>query len=194
MQDPTTKTWRWHAVETDLGTMRIAWTETGVARVRLPDRDRERPGAGQAGEQQQDRTLPPSIGALAASLQDYARGSPVDFSAVMLDLGELPPTTAEIYAAARRIGWGQTTTYGGLAREIGDPRLARVVGQAMAANRVPILIPCHRVLPSGGRHVGGFSAPGGAATKERLLMLERSWPPVRAPLLELMEESRNRPE
>lgn len=194
MQDPTTKIWRWHAVETDLGTMRIAWTETGVARVRLPDRDRERPGAGQAGEQQQDRTLPPSIGALAASLQGYARGSPVDFSAVMLDLGELPPTTAEIYAAARRIGWGQTTTYGGLAREIGDPRLARVVGQAMAANRVPILVPCHRVLPSGGRHVGGFSAPGGAATKERLLMLERSWPPVRAPLLELMEESRNRPE
>jgi methylated-DNA-[protein]-cysteine S-methyltransferase len=195
MQYPSTSSWRWHVVETGLGAMSIAWTEGGVARVRLPDRDQEKLDAGRGELQEHDlaAALPPSIGALATLLRDYARGVPVDFSSVALDLGELPPTTAEIYAAARRIGWGHRTTYGDLAREIGDPRLARVVGHAMATNPVPILVPCHRVLPRGGRFVGGFSAPGGAATKERLLRLEGSWPPVRAPLLELMEGGQARP-
>ena len=78
----------------------------------------------------------------------------------------------QIYAAARRVGWGETTTYGALAKEIGDGwEIARDVGQAMAKNPVPLIIPCHRVLAAGGK-VGGFSAPGGAATKVKMLALE----------------------
>ena len=68
--------------------------------------------------------------------------------------------------------WGETTTYGTLAKAIGGgPETARDVGQAMAGNPVPLIIPCHRVLAAGGR-LGGFSAPGGAVAKERMLALE----------------------
>jgi methylated-DNA-[protein]-cysteine S-methyltransferase len=70
------------------------------------------------------------------------------------------------------VGWGHTTTYGALAKEIGAGREgARDVGQAMAKNPVPLIIPCHRVLAAGGK-IGGFSAPGGAAAKVRMLQLE----------------------
>jgi methylated-DNA-[protein]-cysteine S-methyltransferase len=77
-----------------------------------------------------------------------------------------------IYEAARRVAWGQTTTYGALAKELGTGwEGARDVGQAMAKNPVPLIIPCHRVLAAGGK-VGGFSAPGGSASKARMLQLE----------------------
>jgi methylated-DNA-[protein]-cysteine S-methyltransferase len=77
-----------------------------------------------------------------------------------------------IYAATRRVGWGRTTTYGTLAKELGaGPEAARDVGQAMAKNPVALIIPCHRVLAAGGK-VGGFSAPGGSAAKIRMLALE----------------------
>ncbi len=71
-----------------------------------------------------------------------------------------------------RLGWGETTTYGALARALGaGPEAARDVGQAMAHNPVPLIIPCHRVLAAGGK-LGGFSAPGGAGTKRRMLEME----------------------
>src|SRR6266403_1640528 len=74
--------------------------------------------------------------------------------------------------AARRVGWGHTTTYGTLAKELGaGPEAARDVGQVMAKNPVALLIPCHRVLAAGGK-IGGFSAPGGSAAKIRMLALE----------------------
>ena len=88
------------------------------------------------------------------------------------DLGEQEPFLARIYAAARQLRWGETTTYGGLAKALGaGPEAARDVGQAMAQNPVALIIPCHRVLAAGGK-LGGFSAPGGAATKRRMLELE----------------------
>jgi methylated-DNA-[protein]-cysteine S-methyltransferase len=68
---------------------------------------------------------------------------------------------------------GHTTSYGALANELGaGPEAARDVGQAMARNPVALIIPCHRVLAAGGK-IGGFSAPGGSATKIRMLALER---------------------
>ena len=67
-----------------------------------------------------------------------------------------------IYEAMRSLGWGQTATYGDLARQAGSPGAARAVGQAMGQNPVPIIIPCHRVLAAG-RKIGGFSAYGGLA-------------------------------
>src|SRR5262249_55422283 len=91
---------------------------------------------------------------------------------VRLDLGDQDAFFARIYAAARNVGWGRTTTYGSLAKELGaGPEAARDVGQAMASNPVPLIIPCHRVLAAGGK-IGGFSAPGGAAAKLRMLELE----------------------
>jgi methylated-DNA-[protein]-cysteine S-methyltransferase len=97
----------------------------------------------------------------------------VDFSAVAVDLDGIDDLRRRIYAVLRTIGVGQTTTYGELARAIGETEWqgARDVGEAMGRNPVPIVIPCHRVLAAGGK-LGGFSAHGGAATKRKLLELE----------------------
>jgi len=92
----------------------------------------------------------------------YFEGEETDFSRFRLDLGEQDPFFAQIYAAARRVGWGHTTTYGTLAKELrAGPEAARDVGQAMAKNPVALLIiiSCHRVLAAGGK-IGGFFRAG----------------------------------
>ncbi len=107
-----------------------------------------------------------------AAAQRYFNGEKIDFSQVRLDLDGQDEFVLKIYAATRRVGWGQTTTYGTLAKELGaGPEAARDVGQAMARNPVPLIVPCHRVLAAGGK-VGGFSAPGGSTAKIRMLELE----------------------
>jgi len=78
-----------------------------------------------------------------------------------------------VWRAARTIPWGQTRTYGELAGMAGSPRAARAVGQCMASNPVPLIVPCHRVIRSGGA-LGGFSAEGGEAFKKKLLEWESS--------------------
>ncbi len=89
-----------------------------------------------------------------------------------LDLGDADALFLRIYDAARRLRWGETTTYGALAKTLGDNwELARDVGQAMAKNPIPLIIPCHRVLAAGGK-IGGFSAPGGSAAKQKMLEME----------------------
>src|SRR5580693_4281894 len=116
---------------------------------------------------------PPEVAEAVAAVKRYFEGEEEDFSGFKLDLGEQDPFFKKVYAAARRVGWGRTTTYGTLAMELGaGPEAARDVGQAMARNPVALIIPCHRVLAAGGK-VGGFSAPGGSAAKIRMLELER---------------------
>jgi methylated-DNA-[protein]-cysteine S-methyltransferase len=74
-----------------------------------------------------------------------------------------------VLRALARVSYGRTVTYGELAARVGQPRGARAVGQAMARNPVPLVIPCHRVVASGGG-LGGYG--GGLALKRRLLDLE----------------------
>jgi methylated-DNA-[protein]-cysteine S-methyltransferase len=160
--------------ETAGGFCGIAWSEAGIARFQLPTRSAD------AAERSLLRRLPsattgapalPVLDAIAAAKR-YFLGEKVDFSACLLDLGGQPDFLKQTYAAARRIGWGQTTTYGALAKELSaGPEGARDIGQAMAHNPVPLIIPCHRVLAAGGK-LGGFSAPGGGAAKARMLELE----------------------
>ena len=76
-----------------------------------------------------------------------------------------------VWQAARRIPCGEVRSYGDIAREIGAPGAAQAVGLALGRNPVPIIVPCHRVLAADGR-TGGFSAPGGVATKFRILEIE----------------------
>jgi methylated-DNA-[protein]-cysteine S-methyltransferase len=152
----------------------IAWNSIGVTRFQLPTRSAE------ATERLLRRRLPggepgappPAVAAVVAAVKGYFAGEETDFSGVTLDLGDQDAFFTQIYEAARRVGWGHTTTYGTLAKELGaGPEAARDVGQAMATNPVALIIPCHRVLAAGGK-VGGFSAPGGSATKRRMLALE----------------------
>ena len=98
-----------------------------------------------------------------------------------LDERGAEPFAARVYALARAIPPGRTLTYGDIARSLGDLALSRAVGRALGANPWPIVVPCHRVLAAGGGK-GGFSAPGGAATKLRMLRIEGALAPETLPL------------
>jgi methylated-DNA-[protein]-cysteine S-methyltransferase len=160
--------------ETASGFCGIAWSAAGITRFQLPVKTaeaasrhllRRRPGA-------KPGTPPADVARAVRQAERYFAGEPIDFADLKLDLGAQTEFFAQVYAAARRVGWGHTTTYGALAKELGaGPEAARDVGQAMAHNPVPLIIPCHRVLAAGGK-LGGFSAPGGVGTKRHMLELE----------------------
>ena len=171
--------------ETELGFMGLAWSETGLTRLSLPQSSRE------AVERRLLRlddiagpdsaSQPPWIAELIVAIRAYARGEAIDFSAVPVDLQGVDDFRLAIYEAARRLAFGETTTYGELASSAGHAGLARETGAALGANPVPLVIPCHRILAAGGK-ISGFSAPGGSAAKERMLGLEcvRVGPPPAA--------------
>jgi O-6-methylguanine DNA methyltransferase len=91
-----------------------------------------------------------------------------------LDLASGTPFQQAVWSALRRIAPGATRSYADIARVVGSPGAARAVGQACGANPIPLLVPCHRVVASGGK-LGGFSA--GLAWKQKLLARE-GWPPA----------------
>ena len=100
-------------------------------------------------------------------------GERIDFDSVDVDFGQAEPFDLQVYAATRGIRCGEVRTYGEIARAIGAPASARAVGAALGRNPLPIIVPCHRILAAAGRS-GGFSAPGGTATKFKLLEIERA--------------------
>ena len=107
---------------------------------------------------------------VAQRIRAYLAGRPDDFQDVAVDLEGYTEFQQRVLQHCRRIRYGQTLTYGQLARRVGSPAAARAVGSTMARNRLPLVIPCHRVVGSGG--LCGFSAPGGVAVKQRLLQME----------------------
>lgn len=160
-------------VDTAIGTIGIAWNGRGICRVALPERDRERMEARFAARLGDARPVepPPAVAAAIALVKRYAEGEPVDFSDVPIDLGDADDFRLAIYAAARRLGFGEAVTYGALADAGGHPGKARETGEALGRNPVPLIVPCHRIHAANGK-IGGFSAPGGSVTKEKLLALE----------------------
>jgi methylated-DNA-[protein]-cysteine S-methyltransferase len=120
------------------------------------------------GDQRADMHLARSV---LARLGSYVGGQAVAFDDVPVALDHLSPFQQRVIAACRAITYGATQTYGQLAAAAGSPGAARAVGQVMAGNRMPLVVPCHRVLAAGGK-LGGFSAPQGLNLKRRLLALE----------------------
>jgi len=161
--------------ETVAGFAAIGWNGQGINSFRLP--------AGTAAEAERAllrrlpdaRPLSPAPPQVQAVIDDalcYFAGARVDFAQVPVDLGRQEPFFDRVYAAVRQLGWGETATYGAIAKQLeAGPEFARDVGQAMAANPVPLIIPCHRVTAANGR-IGGFSAPGGSLSKARMLEIE----------------------
>ena len=158
---------------TAFGSCGIAWSARGVTGVQLPQDDeaaarrrlrRRFPGATEA-------TPPPDVQAAIRGIAALLDGEASDLSAVALDTGGISEFDRRVYAAARQVPPGATITYGEIARLLDEPEVSRDVGQAMARNRFPIVVPCHRVVAAGGK-LGGFSAHGGIATKRRLLAVE----------------------
>jgi len=162
--------------ETALGFIAIAWSDAGLTRLALPTQSRDAadgnvrrwPAPGPAIA---EADAPHFVTEATALARRYAQGETVDFSALPFDLAGIEPFRRAVYAAALKLAQGEVTTYGELAARAGFPTMARETGQALGRNPLPLVIPCHRILAAGGK-VGGFSAPGGASTKLRLLAHE----------------------
>jgi methylated-DNA-[protein]-cysteine S-methyltransferase len=108
---------------------------------------------------------------LAERIQAYADGGCDQLLDIPVALDDATPFQRRVLQQCRRIRYGQTITYGQLAVKAGYPQAARAVGGVMARNRLPLVIPCHRVVGSSGM-LRGYSGCGGTATKRRLLELE----------------------
>jgi methylated-DNA-[protein]-cysteine S-methyltransferase len=113
------------------------------------------------------KSLPP----VAKRLTAFVQGCPDDFLDVPIDPGVLTPFRQRVVDHCRRIPLGKTLTYAQLALEAGSPGAARAVGNCMATNRIPLIIPCHRVVGAEGR-LCGYSGCGGVAFKKQLLEME----------------------
>ena len=156
--------------ETAIGDCALAWTDRGISRLwlpggALPQGDSATPAVG---EREHD---PEWLAAAVHAIQRLLKGQKVDLGFIPVDLRAAPDFHRKVYAVARSIPPGRAMTYGEVAAAVGEAGAARAVGQALGRNPVPIVVPCHRVLAAGGR-AGGFSAPGGAASKLRLLAIE----------------------
>lgn len=111
---------------------------------------------------------------LRQKLEAFTAGTRISFSDVTLAYRRpLPEFRQQVILATRTIPYGSTMTYLEVASLAGSPRAARAVGSSMATNRFPIIVPCHRVVASGGK-LGGFTAPGGIDLKQQLLAIEIS--------------------
>ncbi len=166
---------RYRLLDTKLGSIAIAWTDEGIVRVLLPGDTPEAMHARMQGR----GALEDAAGQPVTSerILAYAGGAADNFADVALDLAGISDINRRIYEHIRELAWGETTTYGAIARWLGDVSLSRAVGAAMGANPIPLIVPCHRVLAADGR-TGGFSAPGGVRAKMQMLALEHAASPT----------------
>lgn len=111
---------------------------------------------------------PQRLAAARTQLEEYFAGHRTEFD-LPVDLRGIGAFGERVLLATAQIPFGQVSTYGELAREIGAPGAARAVGNALGRNPIPIVIPCHRILRGDGS-LGGYS--GGPGIKDRLLALE----------------------
>jgi methylated-DNA-[protein]-cysteine S-methyltransferase len=159
--------------DTAIGRCTIVWSAAGLTGLQLPEPSdaaarrtlgRRFPGVAQA-------PPPAAIAAAISRIAAFLDGAADDFDSLALDESGIGAFDRTVYREARAIPAGSTATYGAIAARLGDPGQARAVGQALGRNPWPIVVPCHRVTGADGR-MGGFSAPGGRATKLRLLEIE----------------------
>lgn len=161
--------------ETAIGTCAIAWGESGIAGAQLPERDASkfRARLRKRFPEGTEAAPPAWVQSVIDDIVALMKGEKRDFETANLDLDGVPPFHRRVYDIARAIPPGEVLTYGDVAKRLDDPGAARAVGQALGANPIPIIIPCHRVLASGGK-TGGFSAPLGLETKMKMLTIEHA--------------------
>lgn len=106
----------------------------------------------------------------ASELREYLDGKLHEFS-IPIDWSQMRPFQRQVLQATFAIPYGQITTYGLLAEQIGRPKAARAVGRAQATNPMPLVIPCHRVLAADGK-LTGYGGGEGLKTKKWLLLME----------------------
>lgn len=151
------------SVPTLEGMVDLAFLPTGLSGLSLPSEETGR-------HPLVTEKDPAWLQRLKDELASYFAGSRVTFSCPVETTG-YPPFFARVLSCAAGIPYGESLTYRELAAAAGSPRAARAAGQAMAANRTPVVIPCHRVVGAGGA-LGGYS--GGLDWKKKLLALEQA--------------------
>lgn len=156
---------------TELGWMGALGDEQGLAYIVLPKQAKA-----EVIEELKDHTptglmeeKPSLFADLTREINRYFQGEAVDFSQFKLQWQLVTPYRRKVLRKTMEIPHGETRTYKWLAEATGNPKGSRSVGQAMANNPWPIVVPCHRVIGSNGK-LTGFG--GGLAMKERLLSLE----------------------
>jgi methylated-DNA-[protein]-cysteine S-methyltransferase len=155
-------------VDSPIGPLLVAVTDRGVCRISFdPEPDRETEGLARTYGARILRVARP-VDPARRQLSEYFEGSRHEFD-VPADLRIDAPFRRRVLAELARVPYGQTTTYGALARRAGRPRAARAVGTVMNRNPIPIVLPCHRVVGANGSLVG---YGGGLDRKETLLRLE----------------------
>jgi len=155
-------------VESPIGDLLVAASDRGLATISFDPDPGER--LEQLARIAGPRVLrsPRTVDVARRELDEYFAGRRRAFD-LTLDLRELPTFTISVLDELVRVPYGETTTYGALAQRVGLPRAARAVGTVMNRNRIPIVLPCHRVVGSTG-DLTGYA--GGLDRKVKLLELE----------------------
>lgn len=160
--DPCRTAWGW---------VGIASSPSGLLALTLPNPTQERALKPLLGRWLEEQPYDdPRLDGLKRKLQCYFDGQRVLFDEP-LDLRGATAFQRRVWSAVRDIPYGETRSYSQIARQVGSPMAARAVGQAMAANPLPIVVPCHRIIGSDG-NLCGFGA--GLDLKRRLLKMERA--------------------
>ena len=162
---------RFDAFETALGWVAAVASSRGVLRMSLPEPSAERATDHVRPEIEAASLDPESLQDLRQLVQAYCAGEDVDLCGIPIDASAASPFFAKAWEACRTIPRGETRSYAWLAAAAGSPRGARGAGQAMARNRVALLVPCHRVIAASGA-LHGFGGSKGLTMKQQLLDLE----------------------
>ncbi|MGC9667024.1 methylated-DNA--[protein]-cysteine S-methyltransferase [Planosporangium sp. 12N6] len=143
---------RWRVLSTPVGDLSVASDGAAVCAVRF-------------GRYDGPTTDDPLLVTAAAQLEEYFAGRRTAFDLPLADVGGSEFERA-VWAALAEIPYGEMRTYGQIAATVGDPAAARAVGVACNRNRLPVLLPCHRVVGAGGKLVGF----GGGVSRKRILL------------------------
>ncbi len=161
--------------DTSIGTCGMAWSKEAVVRVQLPEHSSQATLRKLASYFHGAKVVDTQAQGVAAKaikmIQLDLNGTPQSLDKIPIDITNCPKFHQKVYQALRMVPRGKVVSYAELAYAAGSPLAFRAVGGAMARNPLALIIPCHRVLNSGGK-LGGFSAYGGDQTKKRLLDIE----------------------
>jgi methylated-DNA-[protein]-cysteine S-methyltransferase len=158
------------SVDSPLGPLLVAATPAGLVRVAYSGFRGEDEVLEELARRVSPRVLeaPARLDPVRRQLDEYFEGRRRRFD-TPVDWSHLAGFTREVLRATAAIGFGEVSTYAGVASAAGSPRAVRAAGNALGANPMPVIVPCHRVLRTGGA-LGGYT--GGLEKKEFLLRLE----------------------